>query len=849
MPLPVSLKLKEILLETEMKSLRLGLTLLFCLCFSSSFTKSLAADTIAANQNITDGETIVSSGGNYGMGFFSPGNSTQRYLGIWYNRISKGRVVWVANREKPVTDKSGVFKVDERGILMLYNQNSSVIWSSNISRQARNPVAQLLETGNLAVRNLDDPSPENFLWQSFHHPGNTFLPGMKVGRIASGLDVIISSWKSTDDPSPGDYTFEVDPMRLELVVNHNSNLKSRSGPWNGIGFSGLPYLKPDPIYNYTFVFNDKEAYFTFDLYNISVITTLVLSEEGIMNRLTWIDRTNSWIVYASAPADNCDNYNLCGAYGRCNIGTSPACSCLDRFMPGNQEQWQRADWSGGCVRRMPLDCKNGDGFIKYSNVKVPQANNWMVNISMTTEECRTECLKNCSCMAYANSDVIAKSGCFLWFDEHLIDIRQYTDDGQDLYIRMASSEAAAANQGQGGSKWNNKVAVILGSVLAPLLVVCLGICLLIRKKKMEQNKYNSSHGRSRKEQIPEDNFTIPYQEEDLDLPHYDLNTLAIATNGFSFSNLLGEGGFGPVYKGVFKDGQEVAVKRLSKESRQGLDEFMNEVKCIAQLQHRNLVKLLGYCVQLDEKILIYEYMPKKSLDFYINDKKQSKALDWTQRFHIINGISRGLLYLHQDSRLRIIHRDLKPSNILLDEEMNPKISDFGMARSFGGNETEANTKRVVGTYGYMSPEYAIDGLFSIKSDVFSFGVLVLEIVSGKRNRGFHHPGHQLNLLGHAWKLFKEGRALELVDDLIVETCNQNEVTRSIHIGLLCVQHSPGDRPSMSTVVLMLGGDGTLAQPNEPGFYTERKLIDASSSSSKQESCSVNEVTVTLIDAR
>ncbi|XP_034912698.1 G-type lectin S-receptor-like serine/threonine-protein kinase At4g27290 isoform X4 [Populus alba] len=773
MPLPVSLKLKEILLETEMKSLGLGLTLLFCLCFSSSFTKSLAADTIAANQNITDGETIVSSGGNYGMGFFSPGNSTQRYLGIWHNRISKGTVVWVANREKPITDKSGVFKVDERGILMLYNQNSSVIWSSSISRQARNPVAQLLETGNLAVRNLDDPSPENFLWQSFHHPGNTFLPGMKVGRIASGLDVIISSWKSTDDPSP-----------------------------------------------------------------------------GIMNRLTWIDRTNSWIVYASAPADNCDNYNLCGAYGRCNIGTSPACSCLDRFMPGNQELWQSADWSGGCVRRMPLDCKNGDGFIKYSNVKVPQANNWMVNISMTTEECRTECLKNCSCMAYANSDVIAKSGCFLWFDEHLIDIRQYTDDGQDLYIRMASSEAAAANQGQGGSKWNNKVAVILGSVLAPLLVLCLGICLLIRKKKMEQNRYNSSRGRSRREQIPEDNFTLPYQdEEDLDLPHYDLNTLAIATNGFSFSNLLGEGGFGPVYKGVFNDGQEVAVKRLSKESRQGLDEFMNEVKCIAQLQHRNLVKLLGYCVQLDEKILIYEYMPKKSLDFYINDKKQSKALDWTKRFHIINGISRGLLYLHQDSRLRIIHRDLKPSNILLDEEMNPKISDFGMARSFGGNETGANTKRVVGTYGYMSPEYAIDGLFSIKSDVFSFGVLVLEIVSGKRNRGFHHPGHQLNLVGHAWKLFKEGRALELVDDLIVETCNQNEVMRSIHIGLLCVQHSPGERPSMSTVVLMLGGEGTLAQPNEPGFYTERKLIDASSSSSKQESCSVNEVTVTLIDGR
>lgn len=824
--------------------------LLFFSCFTSSFTTSLAADTIAANQNITDGKTIVSSGGNYEMGFFSPGNSTKRYFGIWYNKISKGRVVWVANRETPIANKSGVFKVDERGILMLYNQNNSVIWSSNSSRQARNPVAQLLETGNLVVINVDDNSLENIFWQSFHHPGNTFLPGMKVGRIAPGLDVIISSWKSADDPSPGKYVFEVDPKRLELVVNDNSDLRSRSGPWNGIGFSGLPYLKPDPIYNYTFVFNDEIAYFTYDLFNISVITTLVLYEDGVMNRLTWIDRTNNWIVYASAPADNCDNYNLCGAYGRCNIGTSPACSCLNRFVPKNQAQWQRADWSSGCIRRTPLDCKIGDGFIKYSNVKLPQGNNWMVNISMTTEECRAECFKNCSCMAYANSDLRGKgSGCFLWFDQDLIDIRQYTDDGQDLYIRMAASEAAAANQDQGGSEGNNKVGVIVGSILASLFVICMGICLFVRKKKKQQKRDATSHGRSRMEQVPENSFSITYQEEDLDLPHYDFTTLAKATNDFSFTNFLGEGGFGPVYKGVFNDGQEIAVKRLSKESRQGLDEFMNEVKCIAQLQHRNLVKLLGYCIQRDEKILIYEYMPKKSLDFYINDQKQSKLLDWPKRLHIINGISRGLLYLHQDSRLRIIHRDLKPSNILLDDEMNPKISDFGMARSFGGNETGANTKRVVGTYGYMSPEYAIDGLFSIKSDVFSFGVLVLEIVSGKRNRGFNHPGHQLNLLGHAWKLFKEGRPLELIDNLIVETCDLTEVMRSIHVGLLCVQHSPEDRPSMSTVVLMLSGEGTLPQPTEPGFFTERKLIDASSSSSKPESCSVNEVTITLIDAR
>ncbi|GKA58511.1 G-type lectin S-receptor-like serine/threonine-protein kinase isoform X1 [Tanacetum coccineum] len=201
------------------------------------------------------------------------------------------------------------------------------------------------------------------------------------------------------------------------------------------------------------------------------------------------------------------------------------------------------------------------------------------------------------------------------------------------------------------------------------------------------------------------------------------------------------------------------------------------------------------------------------------DENKSLLLNWRQRYHIINGIARGLLYLHQDSRLRIIHRDLKASNILLDSNMNPKISDFGLARMFKEYETEANTNKVVGTLGYISPEYAANGLFSVKSDVFSFGVLVLEIVSGKKNRGFTHQDHHDNLLGHAWRLYKEDKPLELVDIALGDSWNISEVLQSIHVGLSCVQQHAEDRPNMSSVIHMLSGEGALPAPTQPGFFT------------------------------
>ncbi|XP_068667814.1 cysteine-rich receptor-like protein kinase 10 [Aristolochia californica] len=341
---------------------------------------------------------------------------------------------------------------------------------------------------------------------------------------------------------------------------------------------------------------------------------------------------------------------------------------------------------------------------------------------------------------------------------------------------------------------------------------------------------------------------------------FDIGTLRAATHNFSDTNKLGQGGFGPVYKGKLPDGQEIAVKRLLTSSSQGIREFRNEVVLVAKLQHRNLVRLLGCCIEDQEKLLVYEYVPNHSLDKFLFDPTNRGQLDWSTRYKIIGGIARGLLYLHEDSRLRIIHRDLKASNILLDRNMDPKISDFGLAKLFGRDETRGNTSRIAGTFGYMSPEYAMQGHYSTKSDVYSFGVLVLEIVTGRKNSGFAASEPSIDLSSYTWRYWKEGRVLDLMDQSQGEDNQRNEALRCIHLGLLCVQEDPAERPLMSTVVLMLSSYfKTLPDPSPPAFFigrsgkswnkNSRSWTDSSQSTQKTTPDTINEVTISELDPR
>ncbi|VAH69425.1 unnamed protein product [Triticum turgidum subsp. durum] len=410
-------------------------------------------------------------------------------------------------------------------------------------------------------------------------------------------------------------------------------------------------------------------------------------------------------------------------------------------------------------------------------------------------------------------------------------------------------EAQATTQELHGRNSHRRALWII-AVAAPLLSIFLCVIFFVVWMRRQRKGTEIVHDQAATNRPEEDALVWRLEEKSSEFTLFDFSEILRATHNFSKENLLGQGGFGPVYKGQLPDGIEIAVKRLASHSRQGFTEFKNEVELIAKLQHSNLVKLMGCCIQGEEKLLVYEYLPNKSLDFFIFDVSRTTLVDWNKRCVIIEGIAQGLLYLHKHSRLRIIHRDLKASNILLDQDMNPKISDFGLAKIFSSNDTQGSTKRVVGTYGYMAPEYASEGIYSIKSDVFSFGVLLLEILSGQRNSGFHQHEDFLNLLGYSWQLWEGGRFLELLEASIANEIHAAEARRYINIALMCVQEHADDRPTMSNVVAMLNSEAViLPEPKHPAYFNLRVSKEDESGSvlyshNDVTICSNNDVTIT-----
>ncbi|XP_010418129.1 PREDICTED: putative G-type lectin S-receptor-like serine/threonine-protein kinase At1g61610 isoform X2 [Camelina sativa] len=828
-------------------TLVMNLLMLFQLCSKVSCSTS---NSITRNQTIRDGDSLVSNDKSFEVGFFSPKNSTLRYVGIWYKNIEPQTVVWVANREKPLLDHNGALKIADDGNLVVVNGQNVTVWSTSAKLESNNTVAALLNTGDLVLSS--DSDRNKWYWESFDNPTDTFLPSMKVRVDPSlGENRGFVPWESENDPSPGRYSMGIDPIRApEIVIWEGEKRKWRSGPWNSAIFTGIPdmYRVTNYIRGFKLSPPDRDGivYFTYVTINSSDFLRFRIRFDGVQEQFRWNKDAKNWTLLQKKPDTECENYNRCGNYSVCDDSKefdSGKCSCIDGFEPVYWDQWNNMNFSGGCKRRVPLNCSQSlvgdkrDGFKVLKGMKLPDFGSVVpFNNSVT---CKDVCVRDCSCNAYA---VVVGIGCMIWTRD-LTDIESFKLGGNYINIRLA-----------GDGKEKSKIWIIIVSVIGAFL---LGLCIWIlwkrfkaflwKKKDLPVSDTRDNSVNFKSSPI---NVLVGDQVDTPDLPVFSFDSVASATGDFAEENKLGQGGFGTVYKGNFSEGREIAVKRLSGKSKQGLEEFKNEILLIAKLQHRNLVRLLGCCIEDDEKMLLYEYLPNKSLDRFLFDESKRGSLDWRKRWEIIGGIARGLLYLHRDSRLKIIHRDLKASNILLDTEMNPKISDFGMARIFNYRQDQANTIRVVGTYGYMAPEYAMEGIFSEKSDVYSFGVLILEIVSGRKNISFRGSEHG-SLIGYAWYLWSQGKTKEMIDPTVEDSRDVAEAMRCIHVGMLCTQDSVIHRPNMGSVLLMLESrTGQLPRPRQPTFHSflysgeiDELNLDG------QDVATVNDVTFTTIVGR
>lgn len=738
---------------------------------------------------------MVSKGGKFELGFFAPGISSKYYIGIWY-KVSKKTVVWVANREKPVASASSselTLAEDGNLVIRLKQRLEEPVWSSNSSGSlaSNSTVAVLLDDGNLVLK---DNITSDTLWQSFDHPTNTWLPGAKLGfNKLTGQDWFLTSWRNPEDPSPGMFTQEMDPNgtgQLYLLRDRRHRYWA-SGVWTGEMFTAIPEMKLNHLFDFSHVSNVNVNEFSYRVLNTSETDNLMLDFTGEMKRQKWDDEAKEMLQFCSLPWDPCDVDCRCGPFGSCNNFTSPPCHCLQGFNPRSPNEWALGDYTGGCVPRTPLRCGERDGFLELPNTQLPASPVRMSTIG-GREECRIACLRNCSCTAYA-----FHSNCSIWQGD-LVNLKYLgSSNGAEsgaIYVRVDASELADNDH-----KNRKKTATIVVGALSGIAAIAVVVLLLaLRYRK------GATVGASEGVQGP--------------LIAFDYKLIRKATKGFS--EKLGRGSFGSVFKGELPDSGAIAVKRLES-VRQGEKQFRMEVSTIGTIHHVNLVRLRGFCCEGDKRLLVYDYMPMGSLESVLFADGR-EALDWKKRYGIALGIARGLAYLHEKCRECIMHCDIKPENILLDMDMCPKIADFGMAKLLGREFSRVLTT-VRGTIGYLAPEWITGSAITPKADVYSFGLMLHEIVSGSRNTETREEWNRFYFPLWAAIKLQEGDTLCLLDPRLKGKADEEELSRVCRIACWCIQDLECSRPSMGEVVQQLEGVLDVSIPPIPALL--KKLVD------------------------
>ncbi|GLJ51362.1 hypothetical protein SUGI_1092070 [Cryptomeria japonica] len=742
-------------------------------------------DTLQQGASLAGNQTIISKNGTFALGFFSPRGTNNWYVGIWYAGISPKVIAWVANRDNPVRGVRGVLNFSSDGRLRLFDRKSRSVWSTDFGLKGWQAVIK--DSGNFIVTGHNHNTSE-IVWESFDHPGDTWLPGMKMWK---GMK--LTSWKSSVDPASGLFSVGIDttPGKTQLVLAYNNSVPYwSSGEWTGVYFSNNPEGH-DPMRFVLFYakISPSRMYMNFTLFPSfhTVTGRFQLDENGEIHLYCLMD-DGTWIQGWSTYQGQCSRYDICGAYGLCNL--NDACSCIEGFTPKHKT---RGLLSSGCARRGHLQCSvtggSTDGFLETKNRSLPEEQAVSYN-EPTLLGCRTACLNNCSCTAFAFviSDLPA---CRLWFGD-LLKMR-VSPDSQSIFIRLVASELP-----QSTSMRSSKAPVFL--ILVPstvaftvVLVLLLAAFFLWKRRRLP------------KERVEEDLQSM--------LRTFTYKELRIATK--NFKHKIGSGAFASVFKGTLPDSTFVAVKIL--EGRAGAEkQFRAEINTIGIIQHVNLVRLCGFCVERSRRLLVYAYMPNGSLNslLFRNEEKIEVVLDWKSRMKIALGTARGLVYLHEECMDQIIHCDLKPENILLDSDFSPKIADFGLAKLVGRDFSRVLTT-TRGTRGYLAPEW-ISGLpITPKVDVYSFGMTLLEIISGRRNLDLKVEESRLYFPTWASSQIGRGNIIGVVDVRIASEANIEEVKRAAVVGGLCIQEDENLRPSMSEVVKILEGKMEAPSPQIP----------------------------------
>ncbi|KAG5233488.1 G-type lectin S-receptor serine/threonine-protein kinase [Salix suchowensis] len=785
----------------------------FCVPLNSHV--SLGADTISAGSSLSGDLTIVSAGKVFELGFFNPGNSSNYYIGMWYyrDRVSEQTIVWVANRETPVSDRFSSELRISGGDLVLFNESKIPIWSTNLSSSRSSSVEAVLnDNGNLVLRDGSNSSVSP-LWQSFDFPAHTWLPGAKIGlnKITKRSTRLIS-WKSKDNPSPGLFSLELDPNQSRYLIFWNRSIYYwSSGSWNGQIFTLVPEMRSNYIYNFSYVNNTNESYFTYSLYNETLISRFVMEDVGQIQQTSWLESTQKWFLFWSQPKTQCEVYASCGAFGSCNEKSQPFCNCLRGFNPKKTEDWGWGVYSEGCERASNLQCGNSsvvngknDRFFSSNNLELP-SNSQTVE-ARGAQECESACLSRCNCTAYAYDGSL----CSVWSGD-LLDMKQLGDDSNEktIYIRLAASEFSSSKNDRG---------IVIGGVVGSVVIASLfGLAMFVfwRRKTVKMGKAVEGS-----------------------LIAFGYRDLQNATK--NFSEKLGGGGFGSVFKGVLPDTSVIAVKKLESIS-QGEKQFRSEVSTIGTIQHVNLVRLRGFCSEGNKKLLVYDYMPNGSLDSHLFSEDSKKVLDWKSRYSIALGIARGLNYLHEKCRDCIIHCDIKPENILLDAQFSPKVADFGLAKLVGRDFSRVLTT-MRGTRGYLAPEWISGVPITAKADVYSYGMMLFEVVSGKRNSDQSEDGKVKFFPSLAAKQInqEDGEILSLLDHRLERNADLEELTRICKVACWCIQDDEAHRPSMGLVVQILEGVVNVNPPPIPRSLqvfveNQESIIFFTESSSSQSS--------------